>query len=177
MAVSQWNLDKSHSSITFSVRHMMIANVRGSFTEFDAAVTADPTDPSTANAKITIDAGSIDTKDNDRDNHLKSADFFNVEKFPNLEFQTTKVTAKGNDEYEIAGNLTIAGVTKPVVLNGEISGPAKDPWGNEKMAVSASGSLNRSEFGLTWNAALETGGVLVSDTIKLNVELQFAKAS
>jgi len=176
MAVSQWNLDKSHSNITFSVRHMMIANVRGSFTEFDASVTADPADPTTANAKITIDAASIDTKDNDRDNHLKSADFFNVEKYPKLEFQTTKITAKGNDEYEIAGDLTIAGVTKPIVLSGEISGPAKDPWGNEKMAVSASGSLNRSEFGLTWNAALETGGVLVSDTIKLNVELQFAKA-
>jgi polyisoprenoid-binding protein YceI len=176
MAVSQWNLDKSHSNITFSVRHMMIANVRGSFNEFDAVVSADPSDPTTASATITISAASVDTKDEGRDGHLKSADFFNVEQHPNLVFKVTKVASKGGEEYDITGDLTIAGVTKPVTLSGEISGPAKDPWGNEKIAVSASGSLSRSEFGLTWNAALETGGVLVSDTVKLNVELQFAKA-
>ncbi|WP_276352665.1 YceI family protein [Cohnella caldifontis] len=177
MAVSQWNLDKSHSNITFSVRHMMIANVRGSFGEFDASVTADPADPTTASATITIDVASIDTKDEGRDGHLKSPDFFNVEQHPNMVFKVTKVTSKGGEEYEIAGDLTILGNTKPITLSGEISGPAKDPWGNEKIAVSASGSLSRSEFGLTWNAALETGGVLVSDTVKLNIELQFAKAA
>ncbi|WP_123039912.1 YceI family protein [Cohnella candidum] len=177
MASSNWNLDKSHSNITFSVRHMMIANVRGSFTEFDAVVTADPEDPTTATATITIDAASVDTKDAGRDGHLKSPDFFNVEQHPNMTFKVTKVTSKGGEDYDITGDLTIAGVTKSVTLSGEISGPAKDPWGNEKIAVSASGSLARSEFGLTWNAALETGGVLVSDTIKLNVELQFAKAA
>lgn len=177
MAVSEWNLDKSHSGITFSVRHMMIANVRGSFTDFDATVTADPQNPSTTSATITISAASVDTKDAQRDGHLKSADFFNVEANPNITFVVTNVASKGGEDYAITGDLTIAGVTKPVTLNGEISGPAKDPWGNEKMAVSASGSLNRSDFGLTWNAALETGGVLVSDTIKLNVELQFAKAA
>ena len=177
MSVSTWNLDKAHSSISFSVRHMMIANVRGNFLNFEAQVTADPTDPSGAAAVITIDASSIYTKDEGRDAHLKSADFFNVEQHPNLVFKVTKIASKGGEAYEIAGDLTIAGVTKPVTLAGEISGPAKDPWGNEKMAVSADGSLARSEFGLTWNTALETGGVLVSDTIKLNVELQFAKAS
>lgn len=177
MASSNWNLDKSHSNITFSVRHMMIANVRGSFTEFDAAVTADPQDPTTATATITIDVASIDTKDAGRDGHLKSPDFFNVEQFPNMTFKVTKVTSKGGEDYDITGDLTILGVTKPVTLSGEISGPAKDPWGNEKIAVSASGSLSRSDFGLSWNAVLETGGVLVSDTIKLNVELQFAKAA
>jgi len=176
MTTANWNLDKAHSGISFSVRHMMIANVRGNFLNFDAEVTADPADPTTATATITIDASSIYTKDEGRDTHLKSPDFFNVEQHPNLVFKVTKVTAKGGEDYEIAGDLTIAGVTKPVALKGEISGPAKDPWGNEKIAVSAAGSLARSEFGLTWNAALETGGVLVSDTIKLDIELQFAKA-
>lgn len=177
MTIANWNLDPSHSSITFSVRHMMIANVRGTFSKFDATVSADPADPTTATATITIDVSSVDTKDEGRDGHLKSPDFFNVEQHPNIVFNLNKVTPKGGEEYEISGDLTIAGVTKPVTLNGEISGPAKDPWGNEKMAVSATGSIVRSEFGLTWNAALETGGVLVSDTVKLNIELQFAKAS
>jgi polyisoprenoid-binding protein YceI len=176
MAVSQWNLDKSHSSIGFSVRHMMISNVRGSFTNFETDVSADPADLSTVKASVTIDAASVDTKDEGRDGHLKSPDFFNVEQHPNIKFDVKSVRSKGGEDYEISGDLTIAGVTKPVTLNGEISGPAKDPWGNEKLAVSAAGNLTRSDFGLTWNAALETGGVLVSDTIKLNVELQFAKA-
>lgn len=177
MASSNWNLDKSHSSISFSVRHMMIANVRGTFNEFEADVTLDPEDKTTASAVITINAASVDTKDEGRDGHLKSPDFFNVEQHPNLIFKVTKVVSKGGEAYDITGDLTIAGVTKSITLSGEISGPAKDPWGNEKMAVSASGSLSRSEFGLTWNAALETGGVLVSDNVKLSIELQFAKAA
>jgi polyisoprenoid-binding protein YceI len=177
MSKVNWQLDKSHSGISFSVRHMMISNVRGSFTEFDAAVAADPANLSDVTASITIDAASVETKDAGRDGHLKSPDFFNVEQHPNITFNVTNVRSKGGEEYEITGDLTIAGITKTVTLNGEIAGPAKDPWGNEKMAVSAAGSLNRSEFGLIWNAALETGGVLVSDTIKLNIELQFAKAA
>jgi polyisoprenoid-binding protein YceI len=177
MSKMNWQLDKSHSGISFSVRHMMISNVRGSFTDFDATVAADPANLSDVTASISIDVNSVDTKDAGRDGHLKSPDFFNAEQHPNLTFTVTKLTPKGGDDYEITGDLTIAGVTKPVTLNGEISGPAKDPWGNEKIAVSASGSLARSDFGLTWNAALETGGVLLSDTIKLNIELQFAKAA
>jgi polyisoprenoid-binding protein YceI len=177
MSIANWTLDLSHSSITFSVRHMMIANVRGSFSKFDATVSADPTDPTTAKATITIDVSSVDTKDEGRDGHLKSPDFFNVEKYPNMVFNLNKVTPKGDGEYEISGDLTIVGVTKPITLTGEISGPAKDPWGNEKMAVSATGSIIRSEFGLSWNAALEAGGVLVSDTVKINIELEFTKAS
>jgi polyisoprenoid-binding protein YceI len=177
MSKVNWQLDKSHSGIDFSVRHMMISNVRGIFTGFDATVAADPANLSDLTASITIDANSVDTKDAGRDGHLKSPDFFNVEQFPNLTFSVTKVSPKGGEDYEITGDLTIAGVTKSVTLNGEISGPVKDPWGNEKIAVSASGSLNRSDFGLVWNAALETGGVLVSDTIKLNIELQFVKAA
>ncbi|KIL36193.1 hypothetical protein SD71_09590 [Cohnella kolymensis] len=177
MAVSNWQLDKSHSLINFSVRHMMITNVRGSFNDFEAQVTADTDNiAGTANATITIDASSVDTKDAGRDGHLKSPDFFNVEQHPNIVFKSTKLVSKGGEDYELTGDLTIAGVTKPVTLQAEISGPAKDPWGNEKMGVSANGTLNRSEFGLTWNAALETGGILVGDAIKLQIELQFAKA-
>ncbi|MFC5532286.1 YceI family protein [Cohnella yongneupensis] len=176
MAVSNWNLDKSHSGINFSVRHMMITNVRGSFNEFSAEVSADPTDFTSANVTVTIDAASIDTKDEGRDGHLKSPDFFNVEQHPNFVFKSTGIKSKGGEDYELTGDLTIAGVTKSVVLNTEISGPAKDPWGNEKIGVIANGSINRSEFGVTWNAALETGGFLVSDTVKLHIELSFAKA-
>jgi len=176
MAASTWNLDKSHSGITFSVRHMMITNVRGSFNEFDAAVSADPADLAGLEASLTIDVASIDTKDEGRDGHLKSADFFNVEQFPQIAFKKTSLVSKGGEDYTLTGDLTIAGVTKSVILNTEISGPAKDPWGNTKFGVVADGTISRSEFGLTWNAALETGGFLVGDAIKIHIELEFAQA-
>lgn len=177
MATSKWQLDKSHSGITFSVRHMMITNVRGSFNEFDAEVTADTDNlAATTNAVVTINANSIDTKDEGRDGHLRSPDFFNVEQHPQITFKSTSLTHKGGENYELTGDLTIAGVTKSVKLQTEISGPAKDPWGNTKMGVVADGTVNRSDFGLTWNAALETGGFLVGDAIKLHIELEFAQA-
>jgi polyisoprenoid-binding protein YceI len=174
MSSVQWQLDKSHSGINFSVRHMMIASVRGSFNAFEASVSADPANLASAEATITIDASSVDTKDAGRDGHLKSPDFFNVEQFPNITFQTTGIRAKGGEDYEVSGNLTIAGVTQAVKLDAEIAGPAKDPWGNQKIGVTATGSISREAFGLTWNAALETGGFLVGDAIKLSIELQFA---
>ncbi|MFC5403161.1 YceI family protein [Cohnella soli] len=177
MAASNWTLDKSHSGISFSVRHMMITNVRGSFNDFDATVSADPADLSSLDATLTIDVNSINTKDEGRDGHLKSPDFFNAEQFPNITFKKTALTAKGGDDYALTGDLTIAGVTKSVTLNAEISGPAKDPWGNVKLGVAADGVINRSEFGLTWNAALETGGLLVGDAIKVHIELEFAQAN
>ncbi|WEK52900.1 MAG: YceI family protein [Candidatus Cohnella colombiensis] len=176
MSANTWNLDKSHSGINFSVRHMMITNVRGSFNDFSAEVTADPSNLAGAQVKIQIAAASIDTKDEGRDGHLKSPDFFNVEQYPNLEFVATSLTHKSGDDYKLVGDLTIAGVTKSVELVTEISGPAKDPWGNEKIGVVADGAISRAEFGLTWNAALETGGLLVGDNIKLHIELEFAKA-
>jgi len=176
MAASNWNLDKSHSGITFSVRHMMITNVRGSFNSFDATVAADSSNLSDLEATLTIDVASIDTKDEGRDGHLKSPDFFNAEQFPQITFKKTSLTSKGGEDYALTGDLTIAGVTKSITLNAEISGPAKDPWGNTKFGVVADGSLNRSDFGLTWNAALETGGFLVGDAIKIHVELEFAQA-
>jgi len=176
MAASTWNLDKSHSGITFSVRHMMITNVRGSFNDFDASVSADPADLASLEASLTIDVNSIDTKDESRDGHLKSADFFNAEQFPQISFKKTSLVSKGGEDYALTGDLTIAGVTKSVTLNTEISGPAKDPWGNTKFGVVADGAINRSEFGLSWNAALETGGFLVGDAIKIHIELEFAQA-
>jgi len=176
MTASKWNLDKSHSGVTFSVRHMMITNVRGSFNSFDADVSADSANLADLEATLTIDVGSIDTKDEGRDGHLKSADFFNAEQFPQISFKKTALVSKGGDDYALTGDLTIAGTTKPITLNAEISGPAKDPWGNTKFGVVADGSLSRSEFGLTWNAALETGGFLVGDAIKIHVELEFAQA-
>lgn len=177
MAATGWNLDKSHSGITFSVRHMMITNVRGSFNDFDSVVTADPADLASLEATLTIDVNSIDTKDAGRDGHLKSPDFFNAEQYPQLTFKKTSLVSKGGDDYELTGDLTIAGVTKSITLNTEISGPAKDPWGNTKLGVTADGVIQRSEFGLTWNAALETGGLLVGDAIKVHIELQFAQAN
>lgn len=175
MAASNWILDKSHSGVTFSVRHMMITNVRGSFNEFDATVSADPANLSDLEASFTIEVASVDTKDEGRDGHLKSPDFFNAEQYPQIAFKKSSLVSKGGDEYALTGDLTIAGVTKSVTLNAEISGPAKDPWGNTKFGVVADGAINRSEFGLTWNAALETGGFLVGDAIKIHVELEFAQ--
>ncbi|MFC5467240.1 YceI family protein [Cohnella suwonensis] len=177
MAASNWALDKSHSGISFSVRHMMITNVRGSFNDFDATVSADPSDLSALEATLTIDVNSINTKDEGRDGHLKSADFFNAEQFPQISFKKTALSSKGGDDYALTGDLTVSGVTKSVTLNAEISGPAKDPWGNVKLGVAADGVISRSEFGLTWNAALETGGLLVGDAIKVHIELEFAQAN
>jgi polyisoprenoid-binding protein YceI len=176
MTTSNWSLDKSHSGITFSVRHMMITNVRGSFKDFDAVITADTNDFSNVDATITIEANSINTNDEGRDGHLKSPDFFNVEQFPQIIFKKTSLESKGGDDYKLTGDITIAGITKSITLNTEIAGPAKDPWGNEKLGVTADGVINRSEFGLIWNAALETGGFLVGDAIKVHIELELAKA-
>ncbi|MBO9600270.1 MAG: polyisoprenoid-binding protein, partial [Cohnella sp.] len=142
MAKSNWNFDKSHSGISFSVRHMMITNVRGSFNEFDASVSADAADLASLDATLTIDVNSIDTKDAGRDGHLKSPDFFNAEQFPQITFKKTSLVSKGGDDYTLTGDLTIAGVTKPVTLNTEISGPAKDPWGNTKFGVVADGVIS-----------------------------------
>jgi polyisoprenoid-binding protein YceI len=177
MTTNIWQLDTAHSGITFSVRHMMVTNVRGSFNDFNAAVSADTDDLTNADATITIDVNSINTKDEGRDGHLKSPDFFNVEQFPQIVFKKTSLVAKGGDDYTLIGDITIAGVTKPITLNTEIAGPAKDPWGNIKLGVTADGVINRSDFGLTYNAALETGGFLIGDAIKVHIELEFAQTN
>ena len=167
---TKWNLDTAHSEITFKVRHMMISNVKGAFNTFTAEVEAE--DDTFKNAKVsaTINVDSIDTNNADRDTHLKSADFFNVEQNPTITFESDSLAD------DVTGHLTINGVTKPVQLEVEFGGINQDPWGNTKAGFTFEGKIKRSDFGLNWNAALETGGVLVSDEVKIAGELQFVKA-
>lgn len=167
---TKWNLDTTHSEITFKVRHMMISNVKGAFNTFTAEVEAE--DDTFKNAKVTatIQTDSIDTNNSDRDTHLKSADFFNVEQNPTITFESDSLAD------DVTGHLTINGVTKPVQLEVEFGGINQDPWGNTKAGFTFEGKIKRSDFGLNWNAALETGGVLVSDEVKISGELQFVKA-
>ena len=166
---TKWNLDTTHSEITFKVRHMMISNVKGAFNTFTAEVEAE--DDTFKNAKVsaTINVDSIDTNNADRDTHLKSADFFNVEQNPTITFESDSLAD------DVTGHLTINGVTKPVQLEVEFGGINQDPWGNTKAGFTFEGKIKRSDFGLNWNAALETGGVLVSDEVKISGELQFVK--
>ena len=167
---TKWNLDTTHSEITFKVRHMMISNVKGAFNTFTAEVEAE--DDTFKNAKVsaTIQTDSIDTNNADRDTHLKSADFFNVEQNPTITFESDSLAD------DVTGHLTINGVTKPVQLEVEFGGINQDPWGNTKAGFTFEGKIKRSDFGLNWNAALETGGVIVSDEVKISGELQFVKA-
>lgn len=171
MSTIQWNLDPSHSELRFKVKHLGISTVSGSFEVISGSISADETFTS-ADISFSADAESISTNNADRDNHLKSGDFFEVEKFESVTFE-----AKGVDltQDTIEGTLTIKGITHPVKLDLEFAGAAKDPWGNEKAGFSVSGKIKRSSWGLTWNAALETGGVLVSDDVKISAEVQFVK--
>jgi polyisoprenoid-binding protein YceI len=165
-------VDQSHSNIGFEVKHMMVSKVKGSFETYSADVeAADLTDLTTASIDFKIDVASIDTRNEDRDNHLKSADFFDVENNSTIEFKSTKITRDG-DDYQVTGDLSIKGLTKPVTFDVEFGGKGIDPWGSEVYGFEASTKLNREEFGLTWNAALETGGVLVGKDIKIKVELE-----
>lgn len=165
-----WVLDPSHSEVTFSVRHMMISKVRGSFGIKNATLTA-PENPLDATVDASVDVASVDTKDEGRDNHLRSADFFDVENFPTMEFVSTGARVEDGDFF-VDGALTIRGVTKPVSFEFDFGGFGTDPWGNYKAGASATTVINREDFGLTWNAALETGGVLVGKDITINLDLQ-----
>ncbi len=176
MAKTKWVVDPTHSSVDFSIRHMMFTNVKGSFHTYDATIEADPTDLTSANISFSVDLASVDTKNADRDNHLRSADFFDVESKPKMSFTATKIEKKDEEEYSVTGDLTLNGVTKEETFTVTFEGQGKDPWGNEKAGFSAEGTLNRSDYGLTWNAALETGGVLVGDKVKVSLQIQAAKA-
>lgn len=176
MSTSKWVLDASHSVVEFSVKHLMIAKVRGTFHQFDAKIEADITDLSSAKIEVNIDLASVDTRNADRDNHLKSADFFDVENTPTLNFVVASITATGDDEYDVVGNVTLHGVTKQETFKLTFEGASTDPWGNEKAGFSATGTIKRSEYGLTYNAALETGGVLIGDDVKVNIEIEAQKA-
>jgi polyisoprenoid-binding protein YceI len=175
MAKSHWNVDQTHSSIDFTIRHMMIAKVKGSFNNFEALIEADPEDLTTANILFTIDLSSIDTRNADRDNHLRTGDFFDIEQYPKMTFQSNSITKKDDGEYNVSGNLTLHGVTRSETFVVSFEGASKDPWGNDKVGFSGNGSLKRSDYGLTYNAALETGGVLIGDEVKVFIEIEAAK--
>lgn len=167
----QWAIDTAHSQIQFAVKHMAISTVRGTFGTFEGTI--DEENGAVNGVAVTIDMNSITTANDQRDAHLKSADFFDVEHFPTATFHLTSFTRDG-DDVKAVGDLTIRDITKSVTLAGEIGGPAKDPWGNEKVSASLNTKFSRKDFGLVWNVALEAGGVLVSDEVKLSIEVQAA---
>jgi polyisoprenoid-binding protein YceI len=170
---TKWVLDPSHSEILFKVKHLMITNVKGEFKKISAEI--DGEDFKNAPIRVSIDTSSVSTNEDNRDNHLKSADFFDVEKYKEITFEKTSFKSSEGNAYELKGNLTIKGITKEVKLSVEYGGVNKDPWGNEKAGFSVEGKLNRSDWGLTWNAPLETGGVLVSDEVRISTDVQFVK--
>lgn len=176
-ATSTWNIDPVHSVAEFKVKHMMISNVKGQFTGISGALTLDP-DVTKSSVQATIDAASINTRDPQRDGHLKSADFFDVEKFPTLAFTSAKVVRNADGDLTVVGDLAIHGVTRSV--NFAVEGPtapAKDPWGNTRIGLSATTKINRKDYGLQWNAALETGGVLLGEEVTITLDIQFVKAA
>jgi len=177
MTTQSFNLDLTHSSVSFSVRHMVFAKVRGRFDAFRGTVALDSEDLTRSKVKVEIDAASIDTGTPDRDTHLRSADFFDVEQFPKLAFESTKIEALGGERYAVHGRLTIRDVTRDVVLNAEYGGLAKDPWGNQRALFTAIGSLDRRDYGLKWNQTLEAGGVLVGEKVELELEVQAVNAA
>ncbi len=166
-----YQIDLAHSELLFQVRHLL-SKVRGRFGDFTGTIDFDAAQPERSSVTLTIRAASIDTSQPDRDAHLRSEDFFAVDRFPTLTFASTAITARGEGRYEVAGDLTIRGVTKAIVLPVAYLGAAKDPWGNEKLAFEAEIVLNRKDFGLTWNAALETGGFLVGDEVRVSASVQ-----
>lgn len=176
-AKTKWVVDPTHSEILFKVKHLMITNVKGEFRKFNAEVFSNGNSFSDAEIKVNIDAASIFTNNDDRDAHLKSADFFDVENHKELTFSGTGLKKVDDETYKLTGLLTIKGISNEVSLDVEFGGINKDPWGNEKAGFSVSGKFNRKDWGLNWNAALETGGVLVSDEVRLNAEVQLVKQS
>src|SRR3984957_4449789 len=171
-----WNLDPAHSVAEFKVKHMMISNVKGQFAKVSGTLTLDESRLANSRVEAVIESASIETRDPQRDAHLKSADFFDVEKFPTLSFKSSRISVVSDGQLEIEGDLTIHGVTRKVVFSVEgPTPPAKDPWGNTRIAVSATTKINRKDFGLTWNTALETGGILVGEEVTITLDVQFIK--
>ncbi|RNF38528.1 YceI family protein [Planococcus salinus] len=169
--MKKWTVDATHSEIGFSVKHMMISKVKGSFGSYEATVEANEEDLQGALIDFKIDVNSINTNNEDRDNHLRSADFFDAENHPHITFKANDIVKKG-EEYELTGDLTMKGVTRPATFEVEYGGKGTNPWGVEVVAFSGEGKVNRKDFGLTWNQALETGGVMVGEDIKITLELE-----
>ena len=172
MARESWKIDNAHSSIHFKVRHMVFAKVRGHFSSWNATLELDPDRPETAQIAAEIDAASIDTREPDRDKHLRSADFLDVEGHPTITFKSKRVDKTGDKHYRVAGDSTIHGVTHEAVLDTEETGRGKDPWGNQRVGYAATTSINRTDYGLKWNQVLETGGVLVGERVDIEIELE-----
>ncbi len=170
-----WQIDSSHTNVEFTVRHMMISNVKGQFQKTTGTITANGNDPASAKIDVTIDASSVDTRVERRDAHLKSPDFLDVAKYPTITFKSTKVEADGPNKWKMTGDLTVHGVTKPVVLDVEGSGPPIQVMGNTRAGASATTKIKRSDFGLTWNKALEAGGVLVGDEVAISIDVEAVK--
>jgi polyisoprenoid-binding protein YceI len=173
-----WKLDPAHSSADFKIKHMMISNVKGSFSGIAGSLVENIADSAKSTAESTIDIATLSTGDAQRDAHLKSADFFDTEKYPHMIFKSTRVEKKDEGEYSVTGDLTLHGVTKPVTFAVEgPSTPGKDPWGNTRIGLSATTKINRKDFGLTWNAALETGGILVGEDVQITLDIQYVQAA
>ena len=177
MALETWKIDTSHSGITFSVRHMVVSKTRGRFTKWSGEIHFDSQEPTASSVEVTIDPASIDTADAQRDAHLRSPDFFDVEKYPFASFRSTKVELQRNDWLRITGDLTVHGVTKPVILEAKYEGSGKDPWGAERAGFIATTSIDRKDYGLKWNQALETGGLLVGEKVELTLEIEAVRQS
>lgn len=177
MAKATWNVDTVHSEIGFVVKHMMISKAKGIFNDFDAVIEADPENLTDSKVEFNIDTASVDTRSKNRDDHLRSADFFDVENYPKATFTATDITKKSVNNYKVTGDFTLVGTTKPITLDVVFEGQSKDPMSGNKVAgFSGETTINRKDFGLTWNAALETGGVLVGDEVKITFEIEAHKA-
>jgi polyisoprenoid-binding protein YceI len=177
-STSTWNIDPAHSVAEFKVKHMMISNVKGNFSKIAGALTFDESSLANSHVEATIDAATIETRDANRDAHLKTAEFLDTEKYPTMSFKSTSIGIVKDGELAVAGDLTLHGVTLPVTFSVEgPTPPAKDPWGNTRIAVSATAKISRKDFGLTWNSTLETGGILIGDEVTLTLEVQFVKAA
>lgn len=176
-ATTTWNIDPVHSTAQFKVKHMMISNVKGEFKDITGELELSETDLTRSRVEASVDAATINTREAQRDAHLKSADFLDVEKFPGLTFKSTRVSKTSVDELAVEGDLSIHGVTRNVVFQVEgPSAPIKDPWGNTRLGISATTRINRKDFGLVWNSTLETGGILVGDEVTITVDVEFVKA-
>jgi polyisoprenoid-binding protein YceI len=172
-----WDFDLSHSGIHFSVRHLMVSKVRGHFGSWRGRLALDPVDLTRSSVEVEIDAASVETKEPKRDDHLRSADFLDVANYPHIRFKGTGVTKVDDTTYQLQGELTIREVTRPVTLEVEYSGTVKDPWGGERAGFSAKTTINRKDFGLTWNMVLEAGGFVVGDKIEIGIEVEAIKAA
>lgn len=175
MATTKWQLDPAHSNVEFAVKHLMIATVRGRFASVTGTLEVDDKNPTNAKVDVTIDVSSIDTRQEQRDTHLRSADFFDAEKHPTIHFASKRVEGDPRSEFKVIGDLTIRGVTREIALDVTAEGLGKDPWGGYRAGFSATGKIDRREFGLTWNQALEAGGIVVGDEIKLTVDAEFVQ--